>query len=114
MKAIKKAKNDDDIFGLNSLLGLNENDPLIDNHVPEVEYVPLQEKNNIETPIDLNSQPLQSVGNEDSGSKVNAQAMNLEIEATKTLGEILGVNLGTCESLIQQSVIQEGLQSGKI
>ncbi|PWA92358.1 RNA-directed DNA polymerase, eukaryota, Reverse transcriptase zinc-binding domain protein [Artemisia annua] len=112
MKVIKKAKNDDDIFGLNSLLGLNENDPLIDNHVPGADHVPLQEINNRESPIDLNSQPLQPVGNEDSGSKVNAQAMTLEIEATKTLGEILGVNLGACESLIQQSVIQEGLQSG--
>ncbi|KAM0068793.1 putative RNA recognition motif domain, nucleotide-binding alpha-beta plait domain superfamily [Helianthus debilis subsp. tardiflorus] len=41
-KIIKKAKNDDDIFGLNSMLGLNDNDPSIDNSVLGADHVSLQ------------------------------------------------------------------------
>ncbi|MFS8009522.1 hypothetical protein Hanom_Chr14g01285771 [Helianthus anomalus] len=49
MKVVKKPKSDDDIFGLNSLLGLDENRP-----VP-VEFA---SNDNQALPIDLNSQPI--------------------------------------------------------
>lgn len=36
-----------------------------------------------------------------------------EIEATKVLGEKLGAHIGTCDVLIRDSILQEGLQIGK-
>ncbi|PWA61274.1 RNA-directed DNA polymerase, eukaryota [Artemisia annua] len=115
LKVVKKPKSDDDIFGLNSLLGLDENNP-----------VPLANVSNGDQslPFDLNSQPLPNPPNDGSsvpGSFEDAyqlddaaavQSQLNEVEATKILGEKLGVDLIEHDRLIHESLIQEGLQLG--
>ncbi|PWA48089.1 nucleotide-binding alpha-beta plait domain-containing protein [Artemisia annua] len=115
LKVSKKAKNVEDLFGLNSLLGLNDNNPPTDDYVNVAAHFYSDDLATRDEPIDLNSQPLQQrVNDEVADTTVDAHAMAVEIEATKSLGDMLGVNLNARDSLIQQSVLQEGLQSGKI
>ena len=116
LKVVKKPKSDDDIFGLNSLLGLDENNP-----------VPLANVSNGDQslPFDRNNQPLPNPPNDGSsvpGSFEDAyqldddaavQSQLNEVEATKILGEKLGVDLIEQDRLIHESLIQEGLQLGK-
>ena len=117
----KKPKNtveeymEENIFGLNPLLGLVNNipNPLDDNLIAAT--------NNL---FDLNSQPIppfeESPATE-PGDHEEAEPAMLpneapvlnEMDATKLLGEKLGVSLEEHESLVQKSIIQEGLQNGK-
>ena len=116
MKIAKKPKGDDDIFGLNSLLGLSE----VNSHPNTNDDV-----EDLDCPIDLNNHPsiqfvpqdhgsdaMEDVGNVDGGDVLLVQAV--EIEATKILGDKLGANLHAHDTLIKDSIIQEGLQLGKL
>ncbi|KAL9996164.1 hypothetical protein Hdeb2414_s0735g00941091 [Helianthus debilis subsp. tardiflorus] len=113
-KLSKKPKNtldeylEEDVFWLNPLLGLDNNTPI------PLDDNSMAASNNL---FDLNSQPIppfeESPANE-SGDHDEAEpaslpneapVLNEEIEATKLLGEKLGVSLGEHESLVQKSII---------
>ncbi|KAK9047902.1 hypothetical protein SSX86_033136 [Deinandra increscens subsp. villosa] len=99
LKIGKKPKNvleehfEEDTFGLNDLLGLN-----VSTHGPPDANADTINDHH----LDLNAQPSR-----------DPIALSVEIEATKTLGDKLGVHLEEHEDLIQKSIIHEGLQSGK-
>ncbi|PWA52254.1 RNA-directed DNA polymerase, eukaryota [Artemisia annua] len=115
LKVVKKPRSEEDIFGLNKLLGLKDNNSSPNAVLDGTDHV---------QGIDLNSQPLsqhnevEDIGEEDSTIApqptdiIDVQAQNLEIEATKILGEKLGVTLTGQDVIIRESIIQEGLQSG--
>lgn len=106
----KKPRNkSNDIFGLNSLLGINDSPSIHseDSETKEDEY------------FDLNSNPVDPVAGDNSYEQqieteedVVNRLQNHEVAATKALGSQLGVNLEVQDKLIMDSIVTEGLQTG--
>ncbi|PWA50906.1 RNA-directed DNA polymerase, eukaryota, Reverse transcriptase zinc-binding domain protein [Artemisia annua] len=111
LKVVKKHKNDDDIFGLNSLLGLNGDGPN-------------ENEREVGNTLDLNDHSVamnnsdhwgnmeQVIGpSQDSHLNPEDGLHDDEIEATKVMGDKLGVDLNSCDRMIRDSIVQEGLQN---
>ncbi|MFS7965205.1 hypothetical protein Hanom_Chr09g00759421 [Helianthus anomalus] len=105
-KVGKKPKCNDDLFGLDSLLGL-DTEALDDADVAHI----------VTNDIDLNSQPGTNgeVGSVTADQPLgnNSMAPINEVEATINLGSKLGVNLLNSHKLIHESIVLEGVQGGK-
>ncbi|KAK9057763.1 hypothetical protein SSX86_022601 [Deinandra increscens subsp. villosa] len=117
LKALKRSKNDDDLFGLDELLGLNKSDDNLD-----VEAQDNVSINGGEDHLDLNKQPATFAEDNntipDSFSALvfnnDDQLQAVEVAETIALGEKLGTDLTRCNDLIQDSITNEGLHRGKI
>ena len=91
----KKSKNDDDLFGLNSLLGLNGDEQ----NEPEEE---------VGNPIDLNDQ---SEAMNVSLRRTNEEE-ETEVDETIRLGARLGVQLQEQRQFVKEAILGKGVQAG--
>ncbi|KAI3807053.1 hypothetical protein L1987_22973 [Smallanthus sonchifolius] len=122
LKVTKRSKNDEDLFGIDKLLGLS------DSQLDQVGDEPVHRDGPIgREAFDLNSQPTVPeqlpaepngpIGPVQESDEVNNNLIEQlrchEVDQTVILGAKLGADLSSCEKMICDVVIQEGLQSGK-
>ncbi|MFS8010519.1 hypothetical protein Hanom_Chr14g01298051 [Helianthus anomalus] len=115
LKNVKKPKNDD-LFGLDEMLGLNNNNKKVNSEA----HVNVSLANGSDS-LDLNRQPglieggdnIELEDDSQSVTKVNDRVQAEEVLATIALDEKLGTDLTNCNALIQESINHEGLQRGK-
>ncbi|PWA67537.1 nucleotide-binding alpha-beta plait domain-containing protein [Artemisia annua] len=119
----KPKKKNSDIFGLNGLLGISDNNPSSDEDCTEDDQ---------DNSFDLNCNPSEAENfdqilpnvspskqgeamSDNSEGDIDARVKFLqqkEAEATKSMGIKLGVNMEQQDKLILDSIIDEGLQKG--